>query len=113
MFGWYIGKAASHLSLEEAFEADRQTRWEIPEALQREQHARDERLSGERVVANRQQLAGSAEQHLLVRDKAGKPDGVDRGIAPHRRRCGGRRPGRRVQLGVVVELDDLCSWKVA
>ena len=48
-----------------------------------------ERLARGRVVADRQQLSLAAEDHLLVRDEAGQPDGVDDRVAADQ--VGGRR----------------------
>ena len=54
-----------------------------PHGLQGPEHARDECLARARVVADRERLAGAAEDHLLVRDEAGEPDRVDRDLAAH------------------------------
>ena len=80
--------------------------------LEREQHAGHVRLPRERVVADRQQLPLARQQHFLVRDEAGQAHGVDRDVAAHR--LGGRlgRPGRRIDLRLVVRLDDLCARQV-
>ena len=89
------------------------------------------------VVADGQGLAGRAEQHLLVGDQAAQPhrvDGMPRGPAPPRapsttslvvgsaRPVAGRRghalggahrgARRRVDLAVVVQLDDLGRLEV-
>ena len=54
----------------------------------------------------------AAEQHLLVRDEPGQPHGVDRRAVAHRRRRRLRRPRRRVDLRLVVQLDDLRARQV-
>jgi hypothetical protein len=63
-------------------------------------------------VADRERLAGAAEDHLLVRHQAGQADRVDRlvdvGASLAEQVRGVRRGSRRgVQLAVVVQLDDL------
>ena len=50
-------------------EPDGQARWKIADPLQRQQHAGDVRLAREGVVADRQQLAVTAQQHLLMGDE--------------------------------------------
>ncbi len=63
-------------------------------------------------MADRERLPDLAEDHLLVGDDPREPDGVDRhvgrpaGLGDHARGARGRA-GRRVELLVVVELDDL------
>ena len=53
----------------------------------------------------------AAEDDLLVRDEAGQADRVDRHLAadrrPHQRRGARRGAARRVELAVVMQLDDL------
>ena len=66
----------------------------------------------DRVVADRQRLAEVAEDHLLVGDEPGQADRVDRrrrasARRGHQRRRARRRAARRVELAVVVQLDDL------
>src|SRR5438034_9998393 len=56
-----LGTVPKGLSLEKRVQADRQARWKLREPLERQQHARDERFAGERVVADREQLARPAE----------------------------------------------------
>ena len=80
--------------------------------LEREQHAGHVRLPRERVVADRQQLALAREQHFLVRDEAGQAHGVDGDVAAHRLRGRLGRTGRRVDLRLVVRLDDLRARQV-
>ena len=63
-------------------EPDRQARRQRRELLEREQHAGHERLPRGRVVPDRQRLTRPAEDHLLVRDEARQPDGVDRRAVP-------------------------------
>ena len=53
-----------------------------PSFDERQQHAGHERLARARVVPDRERLAAAAEDHLLVGDEAGEPDGVDRHVAP-------------------------------
>ncbi len=63
-------------------------------------------------MADRQQLPLPRQQHLLVCDEAGQTHGVDSDVAAH---ClGGRlgRPGRRIDLRLVVRLDDLRARQV-
>ena len=77
-----------------------------------EQHARHERLAVDRVVADRERLTEIAEDHLLVGDEPGQAHRVDRrrlAAARLRHQLGGARGGAagRVELGVVVQLDDL------
>ena len=56
-------------SVKERLEPDGQARWKIADPLQRQQHAGDVRLAREGVVADRQQLAVTAQQHLLMGDE--------------------------------------------
>ena len=94
---------------------------QLADPAHREQHAGHERLAVDRVVADRQRLADVAEDHLLVGDqaRAGAPSGSAARSPPARLRAISsrrelRRPARRVELAVVVELDDLrarpCAW---
>src|SRR5262249_23420813 len=57
---------------EEVLKADRDAGRQLLELREREQHSGDERVARGRVVADRQRLAGSAEDHLLVGNKAGQ-----------------------------------------
>ena len=66
-----------------------------------------ERLARGRVVADRERLAGRAEDDLLVGHEAGKADGVDRRVAADPRGRRERGAGRGIALRVGVELDDL------
>ena len=89
-----------------------EARREIAHPAEREQHSGDVSITRERVVADGQQLPVSREQHFLVRDEARQADGVDGDLAAHRL-CGRlRRPGRRVELRLVVRLDDLRARQV-
>src|SRR5215208_2363991 len=93
-------------SVKERLEPDRQARRQRPEPVQRQEHPRHVRLARVGVVANRQQLAVAAEEHLLVSHEARQPHRMDLGASqPLRRRLG--RPGRGILLLLAVELDDL------
>src|SRR5258706_11096603 len=85
-------------SLQQRVEADREAGRQRVELLEREEHAVRERLAGGRVVTDRQQLPFAAEDHLLVRDEAREPYGVDHRVAADQ--LGGERSGtgRRVLL---------------
>ena len=83
-----------------------------------QQHAGHERLAVDRVVSDRERLAGPAEQDLLVGHQAGQAHRVDRLVdVPAGRRDqlrGARRGARRgVELAVVMQLDDLALGHVA
>src|SRR3954447_15120893 len=67
--------------LQQAVETHREPRRQLRKPLEREQDARHVRLARISVVADREQLAVAAEQHLLVRDEARETDGVDRRVA--------------------------------
>ena len=62
--------------VEDRLEADREARM-ARHPTDRPQHARHERGPVRRVVADREGLALSAEDHLLVGDETGQPDRVD------------------------------------
>ena len=94
-------------SSQERLQADGQTRREALDAANRQEHARDERLARGRVVADRERLAGRAEDDLLVGHETGKADGVDRRVAADPRGRGERCARGGVTLRVGVELDDL------
>src|SRR3712207_866371 len=97
---------------QDRIEADGETGWERPQAFEREEDAGDERVAGERVMPDREELAVASEEHLLVRDEAGESDAVDRDVAAERA-CGRlRRAGRGVDLRLVVKLDDLSAREV-
>ena len=102
------------------------------DALDGEQDAGHEAGAVVGVVADRERLPGGAEQHLLVRDQPAQADASGRGCRPglaaagalddlvlgrvgaqsarrcrHALRGRHRRARRRVDLAVVVQLDDL------
>src|ERR671910_483041 len=96
-------------SVKERLEADRQARWKGGQAFQREEDTGNVRLTREGVVTDRQELAVTAEQDLLVRDEAGKAHGMDLCAAqPLGRRLGSAR--RSIFLLFAVQLDDLGAW---
>src|SRR5919198_4839327 len=86
---------------EERFEPDREARRQRANLVQREQHARHERLAVERVVPDRQQLAVATEEHLLVRDEPRQSHGMNRRCAAQQRRGRARRARRCVDLRLV------------
>src|SRR6266516_90627 len=126
-------KAPYRSQAEERPQADRETR-PARDLADAEEHTGHERRTVERVVADRQRLAGRSEQNLLVGDEAcgahgmhmdALEDGPARSGQAVRRRIGhrvqsGLRPGRRHQLSGtngraarricrlrMVQLDDL------
>src|SRR5436190_2910184 len=77
-----------------------------------EQHSRHERVTVDRVVANRERLPHAAEYDLLVGHQSRQSHGVNRlvNVAPGGANELGRalgRPRGSVDLSVVMELDDL------
>ena len=58
-------------TLEDRLEPNRERLLELADAAGCEQHSRHERRPVERVVADRERLGLSAEQHLLMRDQSG------------------------------------------
>src|SRR5215203_1082183 len=123
------GQTRRELEAEQRVEAEGDAR-AVGHALHRQQHAGHERAPVGGVVAEAQRLPGGAEQHLLVGHEASQAHRVDgdagrpaAAASPLEHRVGGRilrplarrggdavggghgRPRRRVDLGVVVELD--------
>src|SRR5436190_1711579 len=68
--------ACRSVETEGGLEPERQSRM-LDHPADAPEHARHERLTRERVMADGQRLAVTAEEHLLVSDKAGKSDRVD------------------------------------
>ena len=104
-------------TLEDRLEPDRERLLELADAAGCEQHSGHERRPVERVVADRERLGLAAEQHLLMRDQSGEADRVDRLVDVPARLADEVRgalggPRRRVELAVVVQLDDLALGHV-
>ena len=78
----------------------------------RQQHARHEARAVGRHVADRERLRDVAEDDLLVGDDPRQPDRVDRHLATHHLGRARRGARRRVELGGVVQLDDLGALHV-
>jgi hypothetical protein len=98
-------------------EPDREAVGQSRHPAHRQQHAGHEGAAVDRVVAQRQGLALAAEDHFLVGDEARQPHRVDRLVDVAAGRVdqllgalGGARG--RVELAVVVQLDDLALGHV-
>src|SRR2546428_425287 len=78
-------------SVEQRVQPERQPRRQRAQPVERQEHAGDVRLARERVVADRQELALPAEQHLLVCNEPREPNRVDRNFG--REQFGGRPGG--------------------
>src|SRR5262245_1823691 len=97
---------------QDALEPDRERLLEIGDPAHREQYAGHERAAVDRGMADRARLPLSAELPLLGRDEARQAHRVNRLVdvaAVLANQLGGplRVPRGRVELAIVVELDDL------
>lgn len=65
---WLIDKRGGQLLFDEDFESACYSRRERPDSFEREKHAANEGLSGQRVMSDDERLSRRSEHDLVMRD---------------------------------------------